>query len=90
VLRLITIPIALSALVVDFLNIETYFRPLEKRKSGRYGATAKTGEDRILICEFSIVIGHLTVLKLAGFHDKWQITNEKSQILSLPVVSAKL
>ena len=63
------VPAAL--LVIDFVSPETYFRPLEKLKSGRNGAT------EFVICHLSIVIGHLTALNLAGFNDKWQMTNEK-------------
>jgi hypothetical protein len=43
--------------VLDFLNTVTYFRPFEKRKEARDGATAEPGEARILrICHFPFVI----------------------------------
>ena len=66
--------------MVDFINTEAYFSPLEKRKSGRIGATAKPAEARNMrICHLRFVIYHWPFddLKVAGLNDKLQITNKK-------------
>jgi hypothetical protein len=61
-------------------NVKHFFRPVVRMDAEAKSSSGEEGQNPMTVnCHLSFVIYHWSFddLKLAGFNDKWQMTNQK-------------